>query len=174
VPPPSNSIATGDKSSLAQDRPFLVTEGVSRHIAIDLALAHRDRRTIAAAKPLGGSGDRVEHRLQIEAGPADDLEHVAGRGLVFERFFEVARAGLQFAEQPRVLDRDDRLVGKGADQLDLPVGKRLHPCPRETDRAGHDPIPQQRHTEHGSDFPSVTASASVYSGSEATSWTWTT
>jgi hypothetical protein len=28
------------------------------------------------------------------------------------------------AEQPRVLHRDDRLVGKGAHQLDLPLGER--------------------------------------------------
>jgi hypothetical protein len=40
---------------------------------------------------------------------ADDVEHLAGRGLVFERFFEVARARLQFAEQPRILHRNDRL-----------------------------------------------------------------
>ena len=35
---------------------------------------------------------------------------------------------LQFTEQPRVLDRDDRLVGKGAHQFDLPLGERLAPA----------------------------------------------
>ena len=34
---------------------------------------------------------------------------------------KLARAGLQFAEQPRVLDRDDRLISKGADEFDLPA-----------------------------------------------------
>jgi hypothetical protein len=33
----------------------------------------------------------------------------------------------QAALQPRVLDRDHRLVGEGADQLDLPLGERLDP-----------------------------------------------
>ena len=41
--------------------------------------------------------------------------------------FAVARgqfvgALLQFAQKPGVLDRDDRLIGKGADQFDLPLG----------------------------------------------------
>ncbi len=31
------------------------------------------------------------------------------------------------AEQPRILDRDDRLVGKSAHQFDLPFGERLDP-----------------------------------------------
>jgi hypothetical protein len=47
----------------------------------------------------------------------------------------VARAGLQFAEQPRVLHRDDRLVGKGAHQFDLPLSERSHPLPGNRDGA---------------------------------------
>jgi hypothetical protein len=66
---------------------------------------------------------------------ADDVEHVTGRGLVFERFFEIARAGLQFTEQPRVLHRDDRLVGKSAHQLDLPLGVWSHSISGERNRA---------------------------------------
>ena len=34
---------------------------------------------------------------------------------------------LQFAKQPRILDRDDRLVGKGPHQFDLSLGERLDP-----------------------------------------------
>jgi hypothetical protein len=37
-----------------------------------------DTTPLFAAKPRGGSADRVEHRLDIKAGPADDPEHVAG------------------------------------------------------------------------------------------------
>ena len=33
----------------------------------------------------------------------------------------------QFGQQPRILDSDDRLVGKGAHQLDLPLCERLDP-----------------------------------------------
>jgi len=80
---------------------------------------------------------------------ADDVEHVTGRGLVFERFFEIARAGLQFTEQPRVLHRDDRLVGKSAHQLDLPLGERLEPMPGKHDDADRLPIAQKRHPQQG-------------------------
>jgi hypothetical protein len=51
----------------------------------------------------------VEHRLQIKGRAADRLQHVAGRGLVFERFLKVASALAQFAEQPRILHRDHGL-----------------------------------------------------------------
>jgi len=51
---------------------------------------------------------------------------------------------------PRVLDRDDGLVGKGAYQLDLPLGERLHPLPVQRNRAEHGPLAQQRHPECGS------------------------
>jgi hypothetical protein len=90
--------------------------------------------------------------LQIEGRAADDLEHVAGRGLVFERFFEIARASLQFAEQPRILHRDDRLVGKGAHQFDLPLGERFHPLPGKHDDADRLAGAQQRHSKHRARF----------------------
>src|ERR1700751_3225041 len=42
--------------------------------------------------------------------------------------------------RPRVLDRDHRLVGKGAHQFDLPLGVWLYSFPREIDRAEHGPL----------------------------------
>ena len=41
-------------------------------------------------------------------------------------FGQVARASLYFVEQPRILDSDHRLVGKGGHQLDLLFGERLN------------------------------------------------
>jgi len=64
---------------------------------------------IGAAQPSSGFCDGVEHRFQVEGRPADDLQHIASRGLVFERFFEVRGTLTQFAEQPRVVHSDDRL-----------------------------------------------------------------
>jgi hypothetical protein len=52
-------------------------------------------------------------------------------------------------QQPSILDRDHRLVGKGAHQVDLPLGERLDLFPREVDRAQHLPLAQQRHPEDG-------------------------
>jgi hypothetical protein len=52
--------------------------------------------------------------------------------------FAVARGQLvgpllQFAEQPGVLQRDDRLVGEGADQFDLTFGEWLDPLAHRGD-----------------------------------------
>src|SRR5262249_39741294 len=40
------------------------------------------------------------------------------RSLILERLLQLPRPGLLCLEQPRVLDEDDRLVGKGLEQLD--------------------------------------------------------
>ena len=59
------------------------------------------------------------------------LQHVGWSRSAVRAILRGRGAGLQFTEQPRVLDRDDRLVGKGAHQFDLPLGERLDPFPRE-------------------------------------------
>ena len=87
---PGDAAATRDNCSLAHNRPIpgLRCRGRrigARHIAVNLALAYRDRCGIGAAKPRGGFGYCVQHRLDIGGRAADDVEHVAGRGLVFER-----------------------------------------------------------------------------------------
>src|SRR5262249_41044491 len=64
----------------------------------------------------------------------------------------IARAGLQFTEQPRVLHRDDRLVGKGTHQLDLPLRERPNPLPSQIDDADRLALAQQWHAEQRSDF----------------------
>ena len=64
---------------------------------------------LGIAQPNSSRYHRVQNRLQIKGRAADDFEDVARCGLVFERLFEVVRAFAQFAEQPRIFDRDDRL-----------------------------------------------------------------
>jgi hypothetical protein len=54
----------------------------------------------------------LQHRLEIESRPADDLEHVGGGDLLLQRFAEIVSALAQLVEQPRVLDRDDGLGGE--------------------------------------------------------------
>jgi hypothetical protein len=92
--PLGEGFATGDNRSLAQGRPILglrCTER-TRHKAVDLALAYRDRSEIGAGKPGGRFDHCVEYRLHIGGRAADDLEHVAGRGLVFERLVALGSA----------------------------------------------------------------------------------
>ena len=66
---------------------------------------------------------RLEHRLQLAGRRTDDAQHVRRRGLLFERFGELARALLLGLEQPHVLQGDDGLVGEGGDQFDLLFGE---------------------------------------------------
>src|SRR6516164_7982726 len=89
--PPGYAVSTGDNGSLALDRPILGVRCAerTRHKAVDLALAYCDVSGIGAAKPSGRFGYCVQHRLDIAGRAGDDVEHVAGRGLVFERLFKV-------------------------------------------------------------------------------------
>ncbi len=75
-------------------------------LAADIPVQYR---LVGAAQPDRGRDHGLQHRLEIERCAADDLQHVADRGLVFERLFEIPRARAQFAQQPRILDRDHRL-----------------------------------------------------------------
>ena len=47
----------------------------------------------------------------------------------------------------RVFHCDDRLVGKAANQLDLPLGERLDSGTRDCHRADQLALSQQRHSE---------------------------
>jgi hypothetical protein len=46
------------------------------------------------------------------------LEHVSGRGLLLQRFREIARLGLHLIEQPRVFDCDQSLMAEGFGESD--------------------------------------------------------
>src|SRR4030095_15548805 len=92
--------------------------------AIYLTVAAEDHGHICYAKPRGGRDERVQNWLQIKGRLSDHLEHVTGCGLVFERLLEIACAFAQFAQQPRVLNRDDRLRREALEQSYLLVGKR--------------------------------------------------
>ena len=87
---------------------------------------------------------RIEHRLQIERRAADHLEHVGGRGLLLQRFREVAGLRLHLVEQPHVLDRDHGLVGEGLQQLDVMVGEGAGLLSRDHDQADRRSLAHQR------------------------------
>jgi len=84
---------------------------------------------------------RLEDRLQLTRRGIDDLQYLGRRGLLLQRL-------AQFRQQARVLDRDDRLVGKGAHKLDLPFGERLDTPTGQGERADRRTLTQQRHAEH--------------------------
>ena len=88
-----------------------------------------------------GVDDRLENWLQLIRRATNDVEHVAGRGLILKRF-------LQFSNQPRVLNRNDRLVGKGFDEVDLLACKGLHHGALQSDDADRSSVPHERNSEH--------------------------
>ena len=80
---------------------------VGRDVVEDRAGLPGNRGHVRFAKPSRRFHQRIEHRLEIEGRAADDLEDVGGRGLLLQRL-------PQFGQQPRILDRDSRLIGEGA------------------------------------------------------------
>ena len=54
-------------------------------------------------------------------------------------------ASLRLVEQPRVLDRDHRLVGERLQQRQFLVGERLDRLAQQADRTDAAPLPQHRH-----------------------------
>ena len=70
--------------------------------------------------------------------PGDELmtlQHFRRRGLLLQGFGEIVGALVQFVEQPRVLDGDDRLGGEIPHQFDLLVGERSHFLTEDDDSA---------------------------------------
>src|SRR5262249_2953461 len=74
---------------------------------------------------------------------------LAERAQLVDRARKLRRAGAQFAEQPRVLDGDDRLGGEILQQRDLLVGKRPRFLPEDDDGADQFMVLEHRHAERG-------------------------
>ena len=109
----------------------------------------------------------VEHRLQVEGGATDHLEHFAGGGLLLQRLGQIVSALAQLAEQARALDSDDGLSGEIRHQLDLLVTEWPNFLPIDRERANHLPIFQHRHSQECAkwaqfDTPLATGSPSRY------------
>src|SRR5882762_3890183 len=78
---------------------------------------------ISLAKSCRSLDQILQHWFELRIRTADDLQHVAGRGLVFQRFLEIPGAVARLGDQPRVLHRDDRLRGEVLQQRDLLVSE---------------------------------------------------
>src|SRR6185436_20996006 len=87
------------------------------------------------------------HRARIGRGGRDGSKDAARRRLAFERLAQVAVPGLEFLEQPDVLDRDHRLVGEGLEQLDLTFGETALRA-GHVDRAKRAPVAEHRNDDH--------------------------
>ena len=92
---------------------------------------------------LGQSDDGIKRRAQLVAHAGEELR------LVLARHLQLAVLVLDLVEQAHILDRDDRLVGEGLHEFDLPrrEGPRFRLA--QDDRALHATPAQERHAEHG-------------------------
>ena len=118
-----------------------------------LAMRRKVANVVAKARPLGQqSVGQIEKLLEIAVPcrePLLGVEHCDPVAHVVEGDAQLGLPLADLAEQPRILDRDDRLVGEGAHQFDLPLGEWLDSFPREIDRAEHGSLAQQRHPKIG-------------------------
>ena len=99
---------------------------VRRNEMQGVALPAIDISKLGVADPYGFLKHGVKHRLKIARRAADNLEHLRSRGLLLQRLGKLAVRCCICLEQPRVLDRDHRLVSECGDQLDLLVGEGPH------------------------------------------------
>jgi hypothetical protein len=72
-----------------------------------------DGARFGAGELVGARDDGAEHGLEVERG-AERLADLAEGLQLLDRAGELGRAGLQLAQQSRVLDGDGRLVGEGS------------------------------------------------------------
>src|SRR5215831_8922033 len=85
---------------------------------------------------------RLKDRLELTGRGVDDLQYLGRRGLLLQRL-------AQLGQQPRILDRNHRLVGEGAHQFDLPIRERLDPKAVKCDDADWLALAQERHPKYG-------------------------
>jgi hypothetical protein len=163
TPPPGTGFArtsmtrpSGRVRSLVYWLPAAIDQPAHFGFDIDLAVfAMRCEvaNVVAKARPRGQqSVGQIEHLLEIAVPRREPLLGVKHRHTVAHVVKGDAQLGLplaDLAEQPRILDRDDRLVGKGAHQLYLPLGERLDPLVVKRDNADRLALVQQRHPKCG-------------------------
>ena len=147
--------ASGYLRTVGPHRVLLVHEGellrcdvVVRDVVQLLAVVAEQVGEQAVAQRHRASHDRVEHRLHVGRRFADDLENLGGRRLPLERF-------LGLVEQPHVFDRNDRLVGKGPQQVDLPLRRLSRVGPGDHNRADRGALLQQRRPQHAPPLPAA-------------------
>ncbi len=106
-----------------------------------VAIAKQCDREVALEHPRGGQNDSFEHRPRVGRRLADDPQDFGRRSLPLQRL-------LRLVEQSRVLDRDDGLIGKGAEQLHVVHGESARLLARDADHADGAIVARQRREQH--------------------------
>jgi len=99
-------------------------------------------------QPLAALENLLENRRRVGHRTADDLQHFGGGGLPLQRL-------LRLVQQPHVLDRDDRLISEGLEQVDLALRRGTRTRPGNHDGADRGAVLEQRGAEHAAPAASV-------------------
>jgi len=118
-----------------------------------------DHGFVSLAEACGRLDQRIQYGLYLRARSADDLQHIARRGLVFERLLEVARALAQFTEQACIFHCDYRLCREILQQRDLFVGEQPNFLAIEPKCAQELVVLAQCYSQSGSGSPQLNQSA---------------
>src|SRR5262245_5284469 len=156
---PVDKGASGGRAPV--NRPFVDPDwnwAVMRTDAQIFAILKHYRRVIGIAELAGALDNGLKRRTDVRWRGGDHIQDVGAAGLVSEGFLQVTLFRLHLVEQPRILDRNDRLVGKRLDQLDLPLSKGLHHRTREREGADRRAFSQQGDAEHGAEFAELLVS----------------
>ena len=86
----------------------------------------------------------LEHGLRVGRRSTNYPQDLGRRGFPLQGF-------LNLTEQPRVLDRDHRLIGERLDELDLSARKSPGFRARERKNALHPPLAQERNANYGAE-----------------------
>src|SRR5262249_32915720 len=71
---------------------------------------------VSAEQAPGSDHNRIKHGLDVRLRATNHAQNVTGGGLCIERRGQLTITGLQFREQPHVLDGDNSLVGEGLEK----------------------------------------------------------
>jgi hypothetical protein len=114
-----------------------------------IALAQRHNAELGLTNPDRVRKHRLKHRLQFTWRAGDNLEHLRRRRLLLQCLGKLARARLHLVEQPHILDRDRRLVGKSFEKSDLLVREGSDLASIDVDDAQQLLALEYRDTERG-------------------------
>src|SRR4051812_20700908 len=135
------------KRECALDRRKLVSGPAMMSGQVDQGTVKpKDSAAGCTTQPIGTFGNSVESWLHVRGRTGNDAEYLSGRGLLLQSL-------LRLGYQPCVLHRDDRLICKCADKLDLPLRKALDPLTSHHDGADRLPLAQQRHAQGRAELP---------------------
>jgi len=119
---------------------FRVVPPVADHAPL-VAMGEKQPAEVRVAQANRLLEDRLEYRLNVRRRSGNHAQDIGRGRLPFQRF-------LRLVEQAHVLDRDDRLVGEGAQQRHLLVGQRARQVAHHADRTDGRIASQHRHDRH--------------------------